>query len=79
MTSIIKLNGLAKSFSGNRILHGINLEVKPSQVIVIIGPSGSGKSTLLRCCNGLEVAERAILKSAAKNCCAIARCFRTMI
>jgi len=57
MKSIIKLNGLGKSFSGNRILQGIDLEVHPSQVIVIIGPSGSGKSTLLRCCNGLEVAE----------------------
>jgi polar amino acid transport system ATP-binding protein len=54
---MIKLSGLGKSFSGNRILHGIDMEVQPSQVIVIIGPSGSGKSTLLRCCNGLEVAE----------------------
>jgi len=55
--AIMKLRGVGKSFSGNRILHGINLDVLPSQVIVIIGPSGSGKSTLLRCCNGLEVAE----------------------
>ncbi|MEP7292474.1 MAG: amino acid ABC transporter ATP-binding protein, partial [Chloroflexota bacterium] len=29
-------------------------EVRPAEVIVIIGPSGSGKSTLLRCINRLE-------------------------
>ena len=56
-TPMIELTGLGKSFSGHRILHGIDLQVQASQVVVIIGPSGSGKSTLLRCCNGLEVAE----------------------
>jgi len=56
-TPMITVSKLGKSFSGHRILHGIDLEVDASQVVVIIGPSGSGKSTLLRCCNGLEVAE----------------------
>jgi polar amino acid transport system ATP-binding protein len=55
---MIELRQLAKSFSGQRILHDIDLQVHASQVVVIIGPSGSGKSTLLRCCNGLEVAEQ---------------------
>jgi glutamine transport system ATP-binding protein len=36
------------------VLNGINLHVKPGEVVVIIGPSGSGKSTLLRCINRLE-------------------------
>jgi len=39
-------------------LNGINLEVKASQVVVVVGPSGSGKSTMLRCVNGLEHATR---------------------
>ncbi|MEO6920633.1 MAG: amino acid ABC transporter ATP-binding protein [Collimonas sp.] len=64
---IIKLSGLGKSFSGNRILHSIDLEVLPSQVIVVIGPSGSGKSTLLRCCNGLEVAEEGSIEICARK------------
>ncbi|WP_198138053.1 amino acid ABC transporter ATP-binding protein [Verminephrobacter eiseniae] len=54
---MITISQLGKSFSGQRILRGIDLQVEASQVVVIIGPSGSGKSTLLRCCNGLEVAE----------------------
>lgn len=32
----------------------ISLDVKKSEVVVIIGPSGCGKSTFLRCINGLE-------------------------
>src|SRR5204863_460575 len=36
------------------VLDGIDLEVVPGEVLVVIGPSGSGKSTLLRCVNLLE-------------------------
>ncbi len=52
---MIKIKGLHKSFGGNEIIKGVDLEVKQSEVVVIIGPSGSGKSTLLRCVNYLEV------------------------
>lgn len=45
---------LHKKFGDLSILNGIDFEVYPQEVIVIIGPSGSGKSTLLRCINGLE-------------------------
>lgn len=51
---IIKTVGLRKSFGDNEVLKGIDLEVMPSQCVVIIGPSGSGKSTLLRCLNRMN-------------------------
>ncbi|MDB5940817.1 MAG: transporter related [Ramlibacter sp.] len=51
---IVAIRGLRKSFGEHTVLHGIDLDVQVSQVVVVIGPSGSGKSTLLRCCNGLE-------------------------
>src|SRR5690606_33845215 len=38
----------------NEVLKDISVEVKPQEVIVVIGPSGSGKSTFLRCINLLE-------------------------
>jgi polar amino acid transport system ATP-binding protein len=36
------------------VLRGIDLKVRPGQLVCVIGPSGSGKSTMLRCCNRLE-------------------------
>ena len=52
---IIDIRGLRKRFGENEVLKGIDLAVRPGEVIAIIGKSGSGKSTLLRCINGLEV------------------------
>ena len=49
----LRIRGLRKSFGEHVVLDGIDFDVQPSQVVVVIGPSGSGKSTFLRCCNGL--------------------------
>lgn len=51
---LIKVENLQKSFGENRVLQGINTEIKKGEVVVVIGPSGSGKSTFLRCLNLLE-------------------------
>jgi ABC-type polar amino acid transport system ATPase subunit len=50
----LAIKKLHKNFGNLPVLRGVDLEVYPNEVIVIIGPSGSGKSTLLRCINGLE-------------------------
>jgi len=46
--------GLFKNFGSVSVLRGVDLEVKPGEVVCLLGPSGSGKSTLLRCINHLE-------------------------
>jgi polar amino acid transport system ATP-binding protein len=51
---VLRLEEVRKSFGDNLVLDGIDLEVAPREVLVIIGASGSGKSTLLRCVNLLE-------------------------
>ena len=43
-----------KAYGALKVLNGVNLDVAPGEVVVVIGPSGCGKSTLLRCVNGLE-------------------------
>ncbi|WP_272956285.1 amino acid ABC transporter ATP-binding protein [Comamonas piscis] len=53
--SMVRIRGLRKAFGEHVVLDGIDFDVLPQQVVVVIGPSGSGKSTFLRCCNGLEV------------------------
>ena len=50
----VSITDLRKSYGSNEVLKGISLEVKPGEVVCLIGPSGSGKSTLLRCVNLLE-------------------------
>ena len=52
--TIIKVNNLCKNFGDNKVLKGINTEIKKGDVVAIIGPSGCGKSTFLRCLNMLE-------------------------
>jgi polar amino acid transport system ATP-binding protein len=54
---MVRIRGLTKAYGDNVVLRAVDLDVMPSQVVVVIGPSGSGKSTLLRCCNGLELAQ----------------------
>src|SRR6266571_7220066 len=51
---MVKAEAVTKSFGRDRVLHGIDIEVAPKDVVVIIGPSGSGKTTFLRCINHLE-------------------------
>ncbi len=51
---MVKAEGVHKSFGRLEVLKGIDMEVQPREVVVIIGPSGSGKSTFLRCINHLE-------------------------
>jgi polar amino acid transport system ATP-binding protein len=51
---MVRLEAVRKSFGDLVVLDGIDLEVAPGEVLVVIGASGSGKSTLLRCVNLLE-------------------------
>ncbi len=53
MTSL-RLNNIKKHYGHVAVLHGIDLEVKDGEFIVLVGPSGCGKSTLLRMIAGLE-------------------------
>jgi len=51
---MLRLRNVGKSFGTLRVLKGIDLEVRHSEVVCLIGPSGSGKSTLLRSMAFLE-------------------------
>jgi len=52
MINVKKLN---KSFGDLHVLKDVDITVKESDVVCLIGASGSGKSTLLRCLNFLEI------------------------
>ena len=50
----VQVKGVRRSFGAQEVLKGIDLEVRPGEIFVIMGPSGSGKSVLLRHIIGLE-------------------------
>lgn len=52
--NLVEISQLRKNYGSLEVLKGIDLSIKKSEVVSIIGKSGSGKSTLLRCINGLE-------------------------
>ena len=52
--AVICVQDLSKSFGNHEVLRKIDIEVRPGEIICIVGSSGSGKSTLLRCINKLE-------------------------
>ncbi|TDD33055.1 amino acid ABC transporter ATP-binding protein [Nonomuraea terrae] len=54
---MVHARGVRKHFGHLEVLKGIDLDVQPGEVVVILGPSGSGKSTFLRCVNHLETVD----------------------
>jgi phospholipid/cholesterol/gamma-HCH transport system ATP-binding protein len=50
----VQVRGLRKSFDGQEVLAGLDFDVQPGEIFVIMGPSGSGKTVLLKHVIGLE-------------------------
>ena len=51
---IIDIQGITKSFGNLQVLKGIDLKIKKSEVVSIVGPSGAGKTTLLQIIGTLD-------------------------
>lgn len=45
---MIRVRNIIKSYGDLTVLKGIDLEVKPAEIVSIVGPSGAGKTTLLQ-------------------------------
>lgn len=51
----LRFEGVKKTYpNGTVVIHGIDVDVKDGEFVVIVGPSGCGKSTLMRMVAGLE-------------------------
>lgn len=52
---LLKIENLSKSFGENIVLKDINLDVKPGEIVGLVGENGAGKSTLMKCIFGMPV------------------------
>jgi polar amino acid transport system ATP-binding protein len=62
MRPLVRARNVHKSFDQLEVLKGIDLDIMPGEVVVILGPSGSGKSTFLRCINHLEAIHKGLIE-----------------
>ncbi len=67
VSAVLEASGLGKSFNGQMVLDGIDLEVHRGETVCVLGPSGSGKSTLLRCLNWLETPDAGAVRLAGER------------
>ena len=50
---IVKMEKIIKSFSGNRVLHGVDFELKKGSIHALLGENGTGKTTLMNILGGI--------------------------
>jgi branched-chain amino acid transport system ATP-binding protein len=49
---MLRVEGLVKRFGGFAALNGVSFEVRPGEILGLIGPNGSGKTTAFNCISG---------------------------
>ena len=50
---LLDIRGLEAGYGKINVLHGVNMTIKPGEVVALLGPNGAGKTTLLRAISGL--------------------------
>jgi phospholipid/cholesterol/gamma-HCH transport system ATP-binding protein len=58
----IRVRGLRKAFGTKQVLDGVDLDVRPGTLMVVIGGSGTGKSVLIKCILGLIEPDHGVIE-----------------
>jgi D-xylose transport system ATP-binding protein len=56
-TPLLELRGITKSFGSVQALTEVDFEVRPAEVMALVGDNGAGKSTLIKCIAGTHTAD----------------------
>jgi multiple sugar transport system ATP-binding protein len=50
----VQITGARKAYGSTPVIHGVDIDIRDGEFVILVGPSGCGKSTLLRMIAGLE-------------------------
>jgi len=64
---VITLKNIHKSFGNLEVLKGIDLNIRPHEVVSIVGPSGAGKTTLLQIMGTLYKPDQGTIEIAGQD------------
>ncbi|MFK2819311.1 ABC transporter ATP-binding protein [Flavobacteriaceae sp. LMIT009] len=64
---MVIIENLHKRFGKNKVLKGLNLEIKDGGIFAILGPNGSGKTTLIKVILGMVIPNRGSIEVLGRN------------
>lgn len=64
---LLQVRGLRKSFFGNEVLHGIDLDIRAGEVHALVGENGAGKSTVMKILAGVHQADEGTIELAGQQ------------
>ncbi|MDH4169220.1 MAG: ATP-binding protein [Acidimicrobiia bacterium] len=63
----IQVNNIDFSYGNVQVLFDVDFEVRPGEVLALLGTNGAGKSTILRVISGLSTPERGVVRLNGRN------------
>jgi branched-chain amino acid transport system permease protein len=63
----LRIEDVGKSYGGIAVLRGVTLEIRPGEIVGLIGPNGSGKTTLVNLVSGLDRPDQGTISLGARR------------
>ncbi len=66
--TLLRVEGLVKSYKGRRVVDGVSFSVEPGEIVGLLGPNGAGKTTSFRMTVGIVAADAGTVTLLGNEC-----------